>query len=187
MVSSPGGVTELLLELRAGNPAAEAKLIPVVYDQLHRLAAHYMRQERPDHTLQTTALVNEAYLRLTAQPKIKWEDRAHFFGVAAHVMRQIVMQYARAHGAKKRGALVPKVSLDEALEFSPERSRELIALDEALKNLEQLSPRQGRVVELRFFGGLSVEETAEVLGTSPRTVKRDWNVARAWLYGELAH
>lgn len=187
MVSSPGDVTELLLELSAGNPAAEAKLIPVVYEQLHRLAAHYMRQERPDHTLQPTALVNEAYLRLKAQPKIDWKDRAHFFGVAARVMRQIVIEYARAHGAKKRGAFVQKVFLDEALEFSPERSRELIALDEALKNLEQLSPRQGRVVELRFFGGLSVEETAEVLGTSPRTVKRDWNVARAWLYGELAH
>ena len=138
MVSSPGDVTELLLELRAGNPAAEAKLIPVVYEQLHRLAAHYMRHERPDHTLQPTALVNEAYLRLTAQPKIDWKGHAHFFGVAARVMRQIVMEYARAHGAKKRGA------------FSPERSRELIALDEALKNLEQRSPRQGRVVELQF-------------------------------------
>lgn len=187
MVSSPGDITELLLALRAGNPAAEAKLIPAVYEQLHRLANHYMRQERPDHTLQPTALVNEAYLRLTAQPIIDWKDRAHFFGVAARVMRQIVIEYARAHGAKKRGAFIQKVFLDEALEFSPERSRELIALDEALKNLEQLSPRQSRVVELRFFGGLSVEETAEVLGTSPRTVKRDWNVARAWLYGELAH
>lgn len=185
MDSSPGDVTELLIELRAGNRDAEAKLIPLVYDELRRLAAHYMRQERPNHTLQPTALVNEAYLRLTAQPQIKWEDRAHFFGVAARLMRRVLMEYARAHGAQKRGALVHKFSLDEANDFSPERSRELIALDDALKGLEQVSPRQSRVVELRFFGGLSIEETAKVLGTSPRTVKRDWNVARAWLHGEL--
>jgi RNA polymerase sigma factor (TIGR02999 family) len=187
MHSSPGEITQLLVELRGGNPDAEAKLIPLVYEQLHRLAAHYMRHQRPDHTLQPTALVNEAYLRLAAQPETSWQDRAHFFGVAARLMRQILVEHARAQQAEKRGGLVQKFSLDEALEFSPERSRELIALDDALENLAQLSPRQSRVVELRFFGGLSVEETAEALGTSPRTVKRDWQVARAWLHGELRH
>jgi RNA polymerase sigma factor (TIGR02999 family) len=132
-------------------------------------------------------LVNEAYMRLTAHRDIHWRDRAHFFGFAARLMRQVLMQHARAHQAEKRGGFVRKFSLDEALDFSPDRSKDLIALDDALKSLEQLSPRQGRVVELRFFGGLTVEETAEVLGTSPRTVKRDWNVARAWLHGELRH
>ena len=187
MDSSPGGVTELLVELRAGNPDAEAKLIPLVYEQLHRLAGHYMRHERPEHTLQPTALVNEAYLRLVAQRKVEWENRAHFIGVAARLMRQILVEHARAHQAEKRGALVQKISLDEDLEFSPEGPKELVALDDALERLHKLSPRQSRVVELRFFGGLSVEETAEVLGTSLRTVKRDWNVARAWLHGELMH
>ena len=185
--SSPGEITRLLIELRAGSPDAEARLIPLVYGELHRLAAHYMRGERRDHTLQPTALVNEAYMRLTAHRDIHWRDRAHFFGFAARLMRQVLMQHARAHQAEKRGGFVRKFSLDEALDFSPDRSKDLIALDDALKSLEQLSPRQGRVVELRFFGGLTVEETAEVLGTSPRTVKRDWNVARAWLHGELRH
>jgi len=187
MGPSPGEITQLLAQLREGSPDAEAKLIPLVYDQLHRLAAHYMRRERPDHTLQPTALVNEAYLRLTPQPETHWQDRAHFFGVAARLMRQILMEHARAHQAEKRGPFVQKLSLDEAFDFSPQRSRDLIALDDALRSLEQLSPRQSRIVELRFFGGLSAEETAEVLGISPRTVKRDWNVARAWLHGELRH
>jgi RNA polymerase sigma-70 factor (ECF subfamily) len=185
MYSSPGEVTELLIELRAGNRDAEAKLIPVVYAELRRLAAHYMRQERPDHTLQPTALVNEAYLRLTAQPQIEWENRSHFFGVAARLMRQLLVEHARAHGAQKRGGLMHKFSLDEANVFSPERSQELIALDHALNVLEQLSPRQSRVVELRFFGGLSIPEVAAMLGISARTVKRDWEVARAWLHAEL--
>lgn len=185
MDSSSGHITEILVELRAGNPDAEAKLIPLINNELRRLAAHYMGKERLDHTLQPTALVNEAYLRLTAQPKIQWEGRVHFFGIAARLMRQILIEHARAHQAQKRGAFVAKVSLDEALNFSPKRSRELIALDDALKSLQRLSPRQSRVVELRFFGGLSAEETAEVLGTSPRTVKRDWNIARAWLHGEM--
>jgi RNA polymerase sigma factor (TIGR02999 family) len=129
--------------------------------------------------------VNEAYLRLAAQRETNWQDRAHFFGVAARLMRQILMQHARAHQAEKRGGFARKFSLDEALDYSQERSKELIALDDALKALEEFGPRQSRVVELRFFGGLSVEETAEVLGTSTRTVKRDWNVARAWLHGEI--
>ncbi len=186
MDSSPGEITQLLVELRGGNPDAETKLIPLVYRQLHRLAAHYMRHQRPDHTLQPTALVNEAYLRLVGQPKTDWKDRAHFFGVASRLMRQILVEHARAKQTKKRGGLAQKLSLDGALEFSHDRSHELVALDDALNGLEKLSPRQSRVVEMRFFVGLSVEETAEVLGTSPRTVKRDWNVARAWLHGELA-
>jgi RNA polymerase sigma factor (TIGR02999 family) len=185
MDSSPGEITQLLRELRQGNPDTEAKLIPLVYEQLHRLAAHYMRQERPDHTLQPTVLVDEAYSRLAAQRETNWKDRAHFFGVAARLMRQILVEYARAHQAEKRGALVQKFSLDQALDFLPQRSRELIALDDALKALEQFGPRQSRIVELRFFAGLSMEETSEVLGISPRTVRRDWKLARAWLRSEL--
>jgi RNA polymerase sigma factor (TIGR02999 family) len=186
MNPSPGEITQLLAELRRGNPEAEAKLIPLVYEQLHRLAVHYMGQERPDHTLQPTALVNEAYSRLAGHGEMNWQNRAHFFGVAARLMRQILVEYARAHLAQKRGALVEKLSLDEALDFSPQRSRELIALDDALKALERFGPRQSRVVELRFFGGLSVKETGEVLGASATTVKRDWKLARAWLLGELS-
>lgn len=186
MEPSPGEVTQLLGELRKGSPDAQAKLIPLVYKQLHRLAASYMRHERPDHTLQPTALVNEAYMRLILQEQADWHDRAHFFGVAARLMRQILVDYARARNAGKRGAFADKLPLERALEFSPERSQELVELDDALRNLEQLDPQQARVVELRFFGGLTVEETAEVLGISPRTVKRDWSVARAWLHGELS-
>ena len=185
MDSSTGEITRLLGELRQGNRKAEEKLVPLVYKQLYRLAVHHMRQERADHTLQPTALVNEAYLHLAAQWGTNWRDRAHFFGVAARLMRQILVEHARAHRAEKRGGLLHKVSLDEALEFSLERSREMIALDDAIKALEQFGPRQSRVVELRFFGGLSVEETGEVLGTSARTVRRDWKLARAWLLGEL--
>jgi RNA polymerase sigma factor (TIGR02999 family) len=179
-------VTRLLVELRSGNPEAEAKLIPMVHERLHRLAASYMRRERPDHTLQATALVNEAYLRLVSQKGTGWQDRAHFFGIAARLMRRILVDHARARQAGKRGGRVEKLSLDEALDFSPARSRELIELDDALESLGRLDPQQARVVELRFFGGLTVEETAEVLGISPRTVKRDWRVARAWLHGELS-
>ncbi len=186
MQPSAGEVTRLLVELRGGSPEAEAQLIPLVYKQLHRLAASYMRRERPDHTLQATALVNEAYVRLVSQEATGWQDRAHFFGVAARLMRQILVDHARARQAGKRGGLVEKLPLDQALEFSPARSRELIELDSALESLGRLDPQQARVVELRFFGGLTVEETAEVLGISPRTVKRDWSVARAWLHGELS-
>src|SRR5271157_881467 len=186
MQPSGGEITRLLVEVRRGNPEAEAKLVPLVYEHLHRLAASYMRRERPEHTLQPTALVNETYLRLIPQADTTWENRAHFFGVAARLMRQILVDHARARQAGKRGGLVEKLPLDQALEFSPAKSRELIKLDDALKSLGQLDPQQARVVELRFFGGLTVEETAEVLGISPRTVKRDWRVARAWLRGELS-
>jgi len=186
MQLSPGEVTRLLVELRGGNREAEAKLIPLVYSHLHRLAAHYMRHERPDHTLQPTALVNEAYLRLASQGETDWRDRAHFFGVAARLMREILVEHARARQAGKRGGKVEKLPLDEAPGFSPAKSRELIELGDALETLERLDPRQARVVDLRFFGGLTVEETAEVLGIAPRTVKREWSVARAWLHGELS-
>ena len=186
MQPSAAGVTRLLVELRNGNPEAESKLVPLVYKHLHRLAASYMRGERPDHTLQTTALVNETYLRLVPQKGTGWRDRAHFFGVAARLMREILVDHARARRAGKRGGMVEKLPLDQTLEFSPERSREVIELDDALKSLKRLDPQQARVVELRFFGGLTVEETAEVLRISPRTVKRDWAVARAWLHGELS-
>jgi len=185
MDPSPGDITQLLVDLRRGSPEADAKLAPLVYTQLRRLAAHYMKHERPGHTLQPTALVNEAYLRLVAWQEANWKDRAHFFRVAARLMRQILVEHARARSAGKRGGSIQKITLDEALEFSPERSDELIALDDALQSLERLDPRQTQIVELRFFVGLSVEETAEALGISARTVKRDWNVARAWLHGEL--
>ncbi len=186
MPPSAGEVTRLLVDLRRESPDAEAKLAPLIYSHLHRLAASYMRRERPDHTLQPTALVNEAYLRLISQVDTTWESRAHFFGVAARLMRQILVDHARARQAEKRGGLMNKVPLEKALEFSPERSRELLELEEALRSLERLDPREARVVELRFFGGLTVEETAEVLGISPRTVKREWSVARAWLHGEIS-
>jgi RNA polymerase sigma-70 factor, ECF subfamily len=185
MDPSPGDITQLLLDLRRGSPEAHAKLAPLVYSQLRRLAAHYMKQERPGHTLQPTALVNEAYLRLIAWQDANWQDRVHFFRVAARLMRQILVESARARSAGKRGGSIQKIALDEALEFSPERSGELIALDDALQGLERLDPRQAQIVELRFFVGLSVEETAEALSISARTVQRDWNVARAWLRGEL--
>lgn len=182
----PREITRLLSQLREGHSEAAAKLVPLVYKQLHRLATSYMRHERQDHTLQPTALVNEAYVRLVAQENREWRDRAHFFGVAARLMREILVDHARARQAEKRGGLAKKLSLDPTLEFSSGKSRELIALDDALRDLERFDPQQGRIVELRFFGGLTVEETAEVLGVSPRTVKRDWSVARAWLHGQLS-
>ena len=185
MEPSSGEVTQLLDELRRGNRDAEAKLVPLVYTQLRRLAAHYLRQERPDHTLQPTALVHEAYLRLVEQRRVQWQSRAHFFGVAAQLMRRILVDYARERQAGKRAGIERRISLEQVLVFSQEKSGKLIALDEALQRLAQLDPRQSRIVELRFFGGLSVEETAEVVGISPRQVKRDWSVARAWLHGEL--
>lgn len=186
MEPSCGEVTRLLVQLRKGDPDAESKLVPLVYKRLHQLAAGYMRRERRNHTLQPTALVNEAYLRLISQEKTDWHDRAHFFGVAARLMRQILVDHARARQAGKRGGLAEKLPLDEAWDFCPTKSQELVQLDDALQRLERFDPQQARVVELRFFGGLTVEETAEVLGISPRTVKRDWSVARAWLHGELS-
>jgi RNA polymerase sigma factor (TIGR02999 family) len=185
MGNSPGQITALLGQLRKGNREAESRLMPLVYSELRKLARRYMRAERPDHTLQATALVNEAYLRLVGQTGIDWQNRAHFYGIAAQMMRRVLVDHARAHRAEKRGAGGPKISLSAAEEFTKGSDTELLALDEMLNRLSSIDPRQSRVVELRFFGGLSEEETAETLGISVRTVKRDWNVARAWLYREL--
>jgi RNA polymerase sigma-70 factor (ECF subfamily) len=178
-------VSELLVLLSKGDQAAASKLIPIVYGELHRLARHYMRKERTDHTLQTTALVHEAYLRLTEQRVQNWRNRAHFFGIAAQLMRRVLLDHARACHAGKRGGDQERLPLEEALVFSPQKSVELIALDQALDRLAELSPRQSQVIELRFFGGLSVEEAAEVMGVAPKTVKRDWSIARAWLHREV--
>jgi RNA polymerase sigma-70 factor (ECF subfamily) len=179
------GVTALLGQLAKGNDAAASKLIPIVYGELRRLAGGYMRRERKEHTLQPTALVHEAYLKLTEQRVIDWQGRAHFFGIAAQMMRRILIDHARGHMRDKRGGGAILVPLDEALAFAPEQSSELVKLDEALERLTKLDPRQGKIVELRFFGGLTVEQTADLLGISPKTVKRDWSMAKAWLHGEL--
>jgi RNA polymerase sigma factor (TIGR02999 family) len=187
MDSSQPDVTALLSELTQGNQGAAEKLIPLVYDELKRLARAYMRRERADHTLQTTALVHEAYLRLVRQQAVNWQSRSHFFGIAAQLMRRILIDHARGHLREKRGGAKKVLPLNEALVFSPEHSEELVKLDEALEHLSAIDPRQGKIVELRFFGGLSVEETSEFLGISPKTVKRDWAVAKAWLHGELRH
>ncbi len=178
-------ITLLLSQLSRGDPQAASKLIPVVYDELRHLAAGYMRRERPDHTLQPTALVHEAYVKLLAQRSVDWQGRAHFFGVAAQLMRRILIDHARGHLRQKRGGVQQKMSLDQALVFSEQQSAEILAVDESLKRLEKVDPRQARVVELRFFGGLNIEETAEVLKVSSKTVKRDWSVARAWLYADI--
>jgi RNA polymerase sigma-70 factor, ECF subfamily len=178
-------VTLLLSALTRGEDGAASKLVPVVYDELHRLAGSYMRRERVDHTLQATALVHEAYLKLVGQRSVNWQSRAHFFGVAAQLMRRILIDHARGHTREKRGGEQKKVSLDEAFVFVEQRADELLAVDESLNLLAKIDPRQARIVELRFFGGLSVEEAAEVLGVSPKTVKRDWSVAKAWLYADL--
>jgi RNA polymerase sigma-70 factor (ECF subfamily) len=180
-----GPVTALLAQLKKGNQEAASKLIPLVYKELHRLARAYMRRERFDHTLQPTALVHEAYIKLVQQPSIDWQSRAHFFGIAAQVMRRILVDHARGHLREKRGGGQRAVPIDEALAFAPEQSGELLKLDEALERLTKLDPRQGKIVELRFFGGLTVEQTADLLGISPKTVKRDWSMAKAWLHGEL--
>lgn len=182
---SAGDVTGLLAEIRRGNRSAESELIPLIYDELRRLAAYYMQRERPDHTLQATALVHEAFLRLAQQREVNWHNRAHFFAIAGSLMRRILVDHARAHNRSKRGGTQHKISLDEAFLFSDEQSEELMALDGALTRLAEEQPRQSQIVELRFFGGLSVEEIAEVLKVSPKTVKRDWSVARAWLYREI--
>ena len=184
-MTDPHEVTVLLSALTHGEEDAAGKLIPVVYDELRRLAASYMRRERQDHTLQATALVHEAYLKLIELRSVSWQSRAHFFGVAAQLMRRILIDHARGHLRQKRGGEHKKVSFDDALAFSEQQSAELLAVDESLERLARLDGRQARIVELRFFGGLSVEEAAEVLGVSPKTVKRDWSVAKAWLYADL--
>jgi RNA polymerase sigma-70 factor (ECF subfamily) len=178
-------VTVLLAQLADGDQKAASRLVPLVYSELRRMAARYMRRERVDHTLQTTALVHEAYLKLVEQTSSSWENRAHFFAVAAQVMRHILVDHARGHLREKRGGGQAVLQLDEGLVFSPEQSSRLLEVDTALHRLIELDPRQGKIVELRFFGGLTVEETAAVLGISPKTVKRDWSVAKAWLHGEL--
>jgi RNA polymerase sigma-70 factor, ECF subfamily len=187
---SDNSITALLAELSAGNRDVEARLIPQVYGELRRLAAHYMRSERGNHTLQPTALVNEAYTRLVQQPQIPWQSRAHFFATASHLMRHILVDHARARRAGKRGGVQQQVTLDDALLPSPERTAErtidVLILDEALENLAQFDPRQARIVELHFFGGLTFAEIALVLNVTERTVKRDWSMARAWLKGELS-
>jgi RNA polymerase sigma factor (TIGR02999 family) len=178
-------VTQLLLAWSDGNQAALEQLTPLVYRELRRLARGYMRQERHDHILQTTALINEAYLRLIDWKDVRWQNRAHFFGVAAQLMRRILVDFARASHQAKRGGAMRQVSLDEAAAVSVERAAEFIALDEALSRLAAIDQRRSRMVELRFFGGLNEEETAEALKVSPRTVRREWSLARAWLYREL--
>jgi RNA polymerase sigma factor (TIGR02999 family) len=187
MMTAPSSqeITQLLLAWSDGDQAALEKLTPLVYAELHRLAKGYMFGERRGHTLQTTALINEAYMRLIDWKNVRWQGRAHFFGVAAQVMRRILVDFARARHYTKRGGAAAQVSLDEAITIHEDRSAELIALDEALKSLAEIDPRKSQVVELRFFGGLNAKETAEALKVSLRTVEREWNSARAWLYREL--
>jgi len=179
-------VTQLLVRWREGDRRALDELMPLVHDELCRLASRYMRGERPGHTLQTSALVNEAYLRLIGHEEVQWQDRVHFFAVAAQTMRRVLVDHARRRGNRKRGGDALKVTLDEALIVSDERAAEVIALDDALARLAELAPRKSQLVELRFFGGLSIEETAEVLGVSPGTVMRDWTFTKAWLRKEVA-
>ena len=178
-------VTELLVRWRGGDKAALDSLMPLVYAELRRIAKYYLQGERSDHTLQSTALVHEAYVRMTQQDLPKWQNRAHFFAVAAQLMRQILVDHARSHGASKRGGNVYKLALEDAEELAQALDVDIVALDDALKSLATMDMQQSRVVELKFFGGLSVEDTAEVLGISASTVKRDWSTARAWLFREL--
>ena len=177
-------VTRLLFDLQQGKDGAADQLVPLVYSELHDLAVHYMRGERDDHTLQPTALVHEAYMRLVDQRNASWQNRSHFFGIAAQAMRRILVDHARRKRAAKREG-GNRVTLDESVAEAPQRSVDLIALDDALNKLAALDPRQARVVELRFFGGLDIEQTAESLGISPATVKRDWTFARAFLQREM--
>ena len=184
--AAQGEVTLLLREMAKGNPDAPAQLFPLIYAELRRRAANYMRRERKDHTLQPTALVNEAYLRLVNEHQVNWQSRIHFFAVAAQVMRRILIDHARKRLRSKRGGEQQRVPADEKFLFSKEQSVEVLAVHEALLRLAKVDVRQSQVVELRYFGGLSIEETAEVLGVSQKTVKRDWNHAKAWLFAELS-
>ncbi|MEZ5354800.1 MAG: sigma-70 family RNA polymerase sigma factor [Bryobacteraceae bacterium] len=182
---SSGNVTQLLLGWRGGSGEALDALMPLVYAELRRIAANFLRREDAGHTLQSTALVHEAYFRLVDQKQVNWQNRAHFFAVAARMMRRILVDHARKNMAGKRGAGVTLLSIDEQLAGSGEREFSLVALDDAMRALEELDPQQAKLVELRFFAGLSVDETAEVLGVSPATIKRHWVTAKAWLYREL--
>lgn len=179
-------VTQLLASVRHGQSGAAEALLPVVYQELRRIAASYMRRERGNHTLQATALVHEAYLQLVDQTRVEWQNRAHFFGVAAQLMRRILVEHARAHNAAKRGGSAPKMAIDDALNYFPNQDLTIISLEDALQTLERLDERQSKIVELKFFGGLTTEEIAEVMGISTATVEREWRSARAWLYSELA-
>jgi RNA polymerase sigma factor (TIGR02999 family) len=184
-IPSQQDVTRLLVRLTDGDRGVLDELLPVVYGELRKLASSYLRRERVGHTLQPTALVHEAYMRLVDQTQVQWQNRAHFFGVAAQMMRRILVDHARAHEAEKRGGEFQKLSLDENIDVSGERDVNLVALDDALNLLAEIDPQKMKIVELRFFGGLSVEETAEVLGVSAPTVKRQWRMAKAWLYGQV--
>jgi RNA polymerase sigma-70 factor, ECF subfamily len=180
-----GSVTQLLEQLRAGDERAESRLMQAVYPELRRIAARHLRSERPGHTLQATALVNEVYLRLVGQMDKDWKNRSHFFAVAAGVIRRILVDHARHRKAQKRDGAMQRIELTDGIAISEDRLEEILAIDAALERLAAWDPRQCRVVELRFFAGLTDEEVAEALGVSARTVKRDWKVARAWLHGEL--
>jgi RNA polymerase sigma factor (TIGR02999 family) len=179
-------LTQLLVDWSNGDRAALDKLMPLIDAELRRLAHRYMTRERAGHTLQTTALVNEAFLRLVNRKSLQWQNRAHFFGIAAQLMRTILVDHARSHASAKRGGGARKLELDEAMVVSQQKASEVIALDDALNQLALLDPQQSRIVELRFFGGLTVQEAAEVLQVSPATIKREWSTAKAWLYHELA-
>jgi RNA polymerase sigma factor (TIGR02999 family) len=183
--SSPNEITQQLVAWSKGDAAALEQLIPAVYQELRSMADRYLRSEGAGHSLQPTALVHEAYLRLIDQTQVQWQNRAHFFGVAATLMRRILLDHAKTKHREKRGGGAQKLSLDEAANYTHERAAELIALDDALQGLAALDERKSRIVELRYFGGLTVEETAQVLSVSPQTVLRDWNLAKAWLYQQL--
>jgi len=185
MKSSTGDITRLLNKLAEGDQQAAAELIPLVYNELRRLAVRRLRRERADHTLQATVLVNEAYMKLAAQRGARWQNRAQFFAVASQAMRRILVDYARTQQRAKRGGKQLRVTLEDACVVSPRISEEILAVDESLARLEKLDPRQARIVELRYFTGLTTEEAAEALGVSGKTVVREWNVARAWLYADL--
>jgi RNA polymerase sigma factor (TIGR02999 family) len=186
MPRTPQSVTQLLIAWNGGDKQALDKLLPVVYDELRRQAARYLRRERPGHTLQTTALIHEAYLRLIDQKSVQWQNRAQFFGIAAQMMRRILVDHARTKHRAKRGGSDVRVSLTDATSVTKDPDLNLVELDEALNRLEKIDPQQSKIVELRFFSGLNVEETAAALQISPATVKRDWKVAKAWLHREIS-
>ncbi|MGH9836489.1 MAG: sigma-70 family RNA polymerase sigma factor [Blastocatellia bacterium] len=186
MTSTPKEITQLLIAWNQGDQRARDELMPLIYNELRRLARSHLRRERANHTLQPTALVHEAFLRLIDQSQVNWQNRAHFFAAAARLMRQILINHAEARRAAKRGGEAERISLNDVDHFAVEQDLDLIALDEALKNLERIDPPQSRVVELRYFSGLTIEEIAEVMGVSPATVKREWSTARAWLRRELS-
>lgn len=179
--------TDLLLKFNGKDEAAANELLPLIYNELKKIASNYLRRERSDHTLQPTALVHEAYMKLIDITQVTWQNKAHFLGVAANQMRRILVDYARQHNAEKRGGEFHIMTLNEDIDKAIEQSTELIALDDALNELAKMDPEKARIVELRYFGGLTVEETAEVLGVAPITVKRHWRMTKAWLYGQLAN